>query len=439
MKKEKKKLTQVELDRQRKRSKIIKTVAVSVGWSFLAFCFVGLLALQVQSCNKKKRNESNVTTPVNVNNGKRYVMNYHDKEYIFYDNKNPFTYSYLSNFSTGSFETLTDGIYNVESGSFCTTGGTLSRMHNALFGYIYTLTLTLDGSTVYSIQCGENGSNIRVTNDLQGLYYTTSIDTYTDLNDATQYGDYDDLYTLYGLCLGVNSYAVGEGQGVGFSFLNTINRYAPLGGTNDNAIFLGDEYLNGNEYIKATVFTGLFTDLNGVWYREILVHYSDANGLRYLDNSGSPVVFDLEGMCYLGLYFVTLDGSQVYVNRPIYVTVDNNVCYTNQSSWYNSFYKDITIYAFGETVNTYNLAGLSGKTGEQVLNSFNNNNGTGTGTGGGSIGGNASDVFSLLALAFASISSILSMQIVGGVTLGTLIFIPFVITIIIFVVWLFKR
>lgn len=47
--------------------------------------------------------------------------------------------------------------------------------------------------------------------------------------------------------------------------------------------------------------------------------------------------------------------------------------------------------------------------------------------------------FSLIYQAFASLGSILSLQVVGGITLGTLVFIPLVVGLIIFIVHLFKR
>lgn len=61
------------------------------------------------------------------------------------------------------------------------------------------------------------------------------------------------------------------------------------------------------------------------------------------------------------------------------------------------------------------------------------------GATGGDVGSGYESFFSLIAQAFRSISSVLNIYVVPGITLGTLIFIPLVVSIVLFVVWLVKR
>ena len=61
------------------------------------------------------------------------------------------------------------------------------------------------------------------------------------------------------------------------------------------------------------------------------------------------------------------------------------------------------------------------------------------GTTGGNVSSGYESFFSLIAQAFRSIASIMNIQVLPGISVGTLIFIPLVATIVLFVVWLVKR
>lgn len=218
-----------------------------------------------------------------------------------------------------------------------------------------------------------------------------------------------------------------------FTFNETINPYGPLGGNYDYFVNTG---FDGGKYIVK----GLFQDQTGEYYTGIQIFLTSANGVRY-GTATEYQVYSGSFYRYMAMYFIDLQGRQVMVNRANYVTATagsdvNNVVYTLGNSWVSNLFRTIKIYY---------LMGNSGSDfiGSSMkpivsLSTLNNVSATiGVTQAGGSVG--TTSVFTLIGTAFSALVPIFNTQVLPGVNLWTLLLVPLMGTIVIFVVWLFKR
>lgn len=301
---------------------------------------------------------------------------------------------------------------------------------------------TRDGEVTCDLYGSETSDNI--DSSANGLYFT-----YFDGQGLLQPESYIQIgfidssldlmnYNGDNVCIGFISNIIKANAvnnlNLNFDFNTQINRYAMIGQSNTvfGRVEANSPYLGNNWCLK-----GYFKDGLNNYYQGIKILYTQANGTGYLDTSTNITsqqykVFDLNGAQYTYLTFVRTDGTEVIVNKSVYIQFDNKETYTATSEWVADSFRHLTVF-YLDNVNT--PLPLQNYTPLEVLQMFNNN------TYNNDLGGlgGATGVFGLLGQAFQSVASILNMQIIPGITLGLFIFIPFSIMILIACVWLFKR
>lgn len=160
------------------------------------------------------------------------------------------------------------------------------------------------------------------------------------------------------------------------------------------------------------------------------IQLDDNSALGFTHDNGNTAVWAPEGSsCYYGLYYVnTSTSTEVLVNYRNQLIVYDNVyrlpayCYTNDTTWSNDNFRYII---FTEPLSTAQV---------NTFTPFNNN----AQNGGFTSGGDA-NVFTLLASAFDAVTSVLNITILPYLTIGTILFIPLIVTIIVVIVHLLKK
>lgn len=159
-------------------------------------------------------------------------------------------------------------------------------------------------------------------------------------------------------------------------------------------------------------------------------------GLRYIGITSTGICFSSSATpsssnSSTTFYLIEQDMGEGYVDNFVLTTYDyftleylnsnqitiTETYYTNGDIEYHWWYRFLS----GNNQNTFNIE-------QQQPTYINGDNNT-------ELGG----VFGLLYQAFSSLASILNLQVISGLTLGTFIFIPLVVGLIIFIVHLFKR
>lgn len=215
-------------------------------------------------------------------------------------------------------------------------------------------------------------------------------------------------------------------------------------------VFLGsstDNVHHGNNY----TWNDGGTISDWVYYPNVNVKFSQSIGTLSVKYAGN--VRRLTGIRYIGItntgmcfsssvspsssnstttfYLLEQDMEQGYVDEFVLSTYDyftleylngsqitiTETYYTNGGTEYHWWYRFLN----GNNQNPFNVE-------EQQPTYVNNDTNT-------ELGG----VFGLLYQAFSSLASIMNLQVISGLTLGTFIFIPLVVGLIIFIVNLFKR
>lgn len=218
------------------------------------------------------------------------------------------------------------------------------------------------------------------------------------------------------------------------TFNNIINPFGPMGANFD--YFCPSERTG-----RQVLTTGLFKDQTGTYYKSIVLYYISADGTRF----GTPTDYSVYSGGYLRystMSYIDLFDREISANAQDFAIATGgsnkgNTVMVKSNHWVSDLFRQLVIYYLDENSNSNNYS--SSMTRITALTSLNNiSNYTGLNDfGNGSVG--SMSLFSLIGSAFSVWAGIFNTQVFPGINLWTLIIIPFLGGIIIFVVWLFKR
>ena len=429
--KEKKKLTYKERQKKEKRKLITKWVFVGLGWTALLGLFGGMVALGVKSCANKQNKtveQPNVIERVNYTRD-----NQNDVHYVLNVNGYPFDYADCEHFIINN-GTSNNGIYNVTENKNFVIGLDIHTSshpsHPNTNGYLVNYLVGLRSAnmqTFYSYWVSINELKIPVT-QAPTIELTTQLTFYSSTEQIDDIDGDITVQNAWGLLLGLYATPINN-EYIEVEMVTDIDRFAIFNVDNSLTVLIGAD--RSGTY---TIFNGVFTDQSGTIYTKIKLEYMNIDGEYYIDYLGhlkQADRTDVHYTAYKGMYYTDLNGNDILVNECRYTTVGGQVALYNYAQWNNVQYRFLKIY---KSYIVYNNSAYTGQDGIRNLELLNDST---IHTGGD---GNALyDVFDLISMAFRSIASILGITILPGVTLGTLIFIPVVAIIVIFIVWLFKR
>lgn len=411
---------------------------VNIVCYILSICFIGLMILTgLQSCKTAESNSAETYNP-ELNFRYQYTNKYEG-------DINPSAQWYFA------------WVYSVSGDELPQTAGNtatkyLINNNNQYLQYVYN-------SEIYA------GNNIRISySKLDGNnWFITSIDLVKYLgtnnysvvshlvlvdndNGIIRYSNFA-LYSDYRLNDNAQLYVVTElDESRRFIFNKVFNYNAPedlnlgvdyytpdnVNHTSNNGWTYGGTSTRGNlTYNRYYINTPSFVTNEQVFNRivwEIQLDTNSALGFTH-DNGQTAVWAPNDSSCYYGLYYVNTNTStEVLVNYRNQLIVYDNVynlpafCYTNDTTWTNDNYRYLI---FIEPLSTaqYN-----------TISPFNNNV-----QYGGFSSGSETTIFTLLAQAFACVGSVLNITILPYMTIGMLLFLPLVVTIIVVIVHLLKK
>ena len=192
---------------------------------------------------------------------------------------------------------------------------------------------------------------------------------------------------------------------------------------------------NPSATVVKTYDVGYFLS-GGDLFNQIKIYYANGYASRYMKMASGGYsasnfnVLSSAGFGYYTamIYYNTVSEKSVVVNSRNYgqfTDSDGNlqVYIANSSTWLSSTYR--TIRLASESEETLKLSVFN-------ENSYNTINFSGSDVGLG-------NVFTLITQAFSSFIPILSINVIPGITIGLLLFLPLITGIIIFIVWLVKR
>lgn len=438
------KITQKDLDKKKKRNKVLKTVAVCSLWTVLLVAFAGMIGLQIKSCVKKrdKQQENHIVERLNINplmdnNNNRYLYNKYD--FVgSYDYFSALLYDIGTNNHVN--HKVDDAYYREENGS-----------QSVLIDTYYDITRTYDNGVdnieveigtyhgvnttpLYRFAVRDNQtSEVLYTNNHYVMVYNPQIELVEDLD---QYIDMTDEYLSapIGAWLYANSTLLDFNNGYDFVFAEQINRFAPLLKSN-----MFPFRYNESQYVGVyNIFNGLFLDSNGNKYTKMRVKYVQALGDYFESSTGVSTEGTTPGAAFDGLYYVDINGHEIKVNQNLNYSIGGHTVWTTQSQWINTTYRYIKVVTGSVPVSSLPCSNMDIY---ELLHLFNENNMTAPPTTPGTNGENDGllGVFGLFGMVFSSMAGFLGVYVIPGVTLGTLIFIPFMLIILSFIIWLFKR
>lgn len=217
-----------------------------------------------------------------------------------------------------------------------------------------------------------------------------------------------------------------------FSFYDSWNYNAPYLRTTADLFIDESSFVNQTPVsINKTYYVGPFVS-NGEQYDTIILTYFNGYGTRYSTDGTSYKTQSSSGFGYWNtmLYQDSNTGSSKLVSQRNFISIqsgsntDLQTSLVSGSSWVNKNYQKLAFY---KAVNDEtNLAQFNNNL---DVNGFNNFS--------GSVG--LSDVFNIIALGFQSWLPIFNIQIIPGITIGLLLFMPLISGIIIFIIWIVKR
>lgn len=214
-----------------------------------------------------------------------------------------------------------------------------------------------------------------------------------------------------------------------FNFVRNFNYNAPfcdLGST-----YLQASYDQYGEGFRVDIYTPDFVS-NGVIFNHIRLYYSNGNGTTY--KTGGEYKDNNNLYSY---YFVMMEyrnrnypeNDRMVFSRTLeQYTKSGNLSFyiTNSGTWKNIAYQELVFNSVLEPDLRDKLA------------QYNNSTYIGGFTDGTSNIG-LDNVFILLSSAFGSLTSIWSIQLIPGISIGLLLFMPLVVSLIIGLIWLVKR
>lgn len=217
-----------------------------------------------------------------------------------------------------------------------------------------------------------------------------------------------------------------------FEFAKQINYNAPYG-WDISSTFINDSYFDSSHLVKVTTYDLPLFLSGGFVFDQIKVYYSNAIATSFIDSEGNRQVFSSYSFCYYEQmeYINSRTSTGQVVNKRDYLSWssgnDSGKSVTRSSNWLSNdfqkleFFEDLTPQV-RLNLNQFN----NNQYGDSFAIASNNNIGLG-------------NVFELLTMAFSSWLPILAIQIVPGITLGLLMFIPLIAGILVFVIWIVKR
>lgn len=419
----KKKLNKEE--KKEKIKKILKIVGCSIGLVICGGAFIGLLFVGVRGCSSTPRsNNANITIetkkdlPQNANND----ININGVDYKSYvlGGYNAFgNVPTIITSNTNNEYQIKTIINDVQRAYFGVLSTTLSGVRINAFNF-YNIDRYGDSVDEINIRYQLSDTNINET-----FYNIKAGDfIYFNSEDLERYNTNNNVNWLF------DNNILRPYEDIDIRFNNLINPFGPVG-NNYDYIYKND--ISGNKLL----FKGLFKDLTGQLYKSINIWFLDANNMSY-GTSTEYKDYTGDGVYYLALYYVKLDGTEIYVNGQDFATATSGAhvgtpIIVLSNHWISSMFQSIHILTIEDDSNY-----LTPQYDRLVaLTSLNNNvNGTSYYTSGGDTGGNP---FTLIGSAFSSLIPILSVSIIPGLTIGTLLLVPLVAMIVLFIVFLFKR
>lgn len=432
-------------DKEERKEKIIKGVKIGAYCTGLTLCtglFVALLVVGIRGCASTPRSNTTESAATNRIDTPSYapLREYNDlsrsDNYYVYNGYRLDGRVYTDYFTNGNYDIwlpingkIISHYDNINVFNFDISYFRVESYTNDVFCWTIE---TKQGA--YFELTYENDNNRIVNSDYYGYEPINRVYIYFEnayiLNEYEQNETYKPAVMDLKAVLN-NDYVKGYNFNVLFN--NVINPFGPLGAT-------FDYFVNQNISGGKVLFRGLFTDSLGNYYSGIQLYYLGANGMRF-GTSTDYSTYTGDGSHYMTMSFLTIAGNQVTVNAQDYVTATSgsqsgNTVMSLLNHWISNIYQNINIiWLFEDSYST----GYSGSMDRlTAITSLNNNVAGYSGIiNGGSSG--AIGVFDLIGSAFSSFATIFAVQIIPGVTIWTLLLIPFVVTIILFAVWLFKR
>ena len=299
-------------------------------------------------------------------------------------------------------------------------------------GLHYIETYSID---FYSM--ANQGKNLLLSFEGPDIYYDLSL-VYENGNGWEQ-GNYRWITIVGGsdtknpdLVNWFNEYAFLGGHGfTTFTFSRNFNYNAPYKMPGDSQ-FVTKQANNIIEYS----FGGDFIS-NGQVFTGIRLVFVDANGTNYFESPGSTLVRTNNNTNLVQFNYME------YINTMYNISV--MVCSRNFRTYYNTSSSSTNMALdFGVTWTNSNFQVLNFITeldSEDLtkLNQFNNydlyTGSTSVPTDDVGLG----NVFTLLSGAFGAITSIFAIQLLPGISIGLFFFMPLIVGIILFIIWLIKR
>lgn len=398
-------------ERQKKAIKVVKAIGIGLVGALLSGGFFTLFALGVKGCSKHKQVEAKevieaITPPVLTHKAVNQNLGYY---YI----QEPNNFNVYGSYGEEAY--ITDSIGNDDDAYIWVE-------YNRSNDYFRLVVYESNRRDIY-FQVVNNQGN-KYVSPLLYTNYGFNLSAY----QGSEIWDYyfSQIFGTYEQYITTPKYQL--------DFNNVINPFGIFSTNND--YFIDNGGITGN----VTIFKGLFSDIEGTMYKQINIQYvTFANG-RYGNEVEYQNAPNNSGIvAYMGMYYITTDNREVFVNTYKNVVAlgganSGQPVRTKDNYWISSVYQHIYIYSY-DTIGLSNVGRIPNTNPITLLSTLNNSQ-----YGSGIIGqeGN-NNIFGLLAMAFQSIASILAIQLFGGIPLYVLVFIPLVVTIVIFVVWLIKR
>ena len=210
-----------------------------------------------------------------------------------------------------------------------------------------------------------------------------------------------------------------------FTFANQINYNSPYA-TDLNSPFVSHYFADINELGFDLVYDLPSFISNNQVFNRIRLWYWNANGTRY-EMNGLTAIYEGQNCAWYGFmqYINTNTNETIEVNSRTSVYMSDGYI-VNSSTWVAQEYRTIV---FQNELSPTQVKNLS---------QFNNS------TYGSSFSGVATDVglsnvFNILSSSFSSFAGIFAIQLLPGITIGLLFFMPLIVGLIITIIWLVKR
>lgn len=419
-------------EKQEKIKRILKIVGCSIGLLLCGGAFIGLLFVGVRGCSATPRspqkNAMDNSLSITLDSDKETPQQSFKPQDIDGTEYYPYVlggYKAFGNTPT-VITTSVNKQYNIQT--------IINGVKRSYFGVVSSLfsNVRVNDFSFYNLdEWSDNTDYISIRYQVTDTIteYFTDINVgdfiYFKVDDLERYQNDNNVKWLF------DNHILRQYEDVNLSFNNIINPFGVLG-SNYDVIYKND--IVGNKLL----FKGLFSDLTGQLYKSITLWFLSANGFSY-GTASSYNDYTGDGVYFVSLYYVKVDGSEIYVNGQDFATATSGnhkgspvLLYSNH--WISSMFQSIHILTIEDDANylTPDYDRLV------ALTSLNNNvNGSAVYTDGATLGG--TNPFVLIGNAFSSLIPFLTITIVPGITIGTLLLIPLIGMIVLFVVFLFKR